>query len=236
MEALTPDFGRKFWDFIKAGGYEHRAKSSGTPQFYRFDRPTQPEFPYMLELFSRKGDIFENESVGPCVPIPLGDEVSSLSAILLNEDYYTLLLQGRTEIDGVSILSPQYLIPFKAKAWLDLSTRKQQGEQVDEKDIRKHKNDVARLTTLLTGEERCPLPPAIQREMQAFLAHLEELLAFARKTPRTDADFVPAVSDNPSDIGCASGLLPDHQRDRTDEHQESLHRPVGGAAVHRRYQ
>lgn len=174
VEALTPDFGRKFWDFIKAGGYEHRAKSSGTPQFYRFDRPTQPEFPYMLELFSRKGDIFENEMIGPCVPIPLGDEVSSLSAILLNEDYYALLLQGRTEIDGVSILSPQYLIPFKAKAWLDLSTRKQQGEQVDEKDIRKHKNDVARLTTLLTGEERCPLPPAIQREMQAFLAHLEE--------------------------------------------------------------
>ena len=52
VEALTPDFGRKFWDFIKAGGYEHRAKSSGAPQFYRFDRPTQPEFPYMLELFS----------------------------------------------------------------------------------------------------------------------------------------------------------------------------------------
>ena len=23
VEALTPDFGRKFWDFIKAGGYEH---------------------------------------------------------------------------------------------------------------------------------------------------------------------------------------------------------------------
>lgn len=97
-----------------------------------------------------------------------------MTAILLNEDYYALLLQGRTEIDGVSFLSPQYLIPFKAKAWLDLSTRKQQGEQVDEKDIRKHKNDIARLTTLLTGEERCPLPPAIQREMQAFFAHLEE--------------------------------------------------------------
>lgn len=45
---------------------------------------------------------------------------------------------------------------------------------MDEKDIRNHKNDIARLTTLLTGEERCPLPPAIQREMQAFFAHLEE--------------------------------------------------------------
>lgn len=174
VEALTPAFGRRFWEFIRAGGYQHRAKSSGAPQFYRFDHPTQPNFPYMLELFSRKGDVFAHEAIGPCVPIPLGDEVSSLSAILLNEDYYTLLLQGRTEIDGVSILSPQYLIPFKAKAWLDLSTRKQQGEQVDEKDIRKHKNDVARLTTLLSGAECCPLPPAIRQEMQAFLTHLEE--------------------------------------------------------------
>ena len=34
----------------------------------------------MLELFSRKGDIFEKETVGPCVPIPLGDEVSSPSS------------------------------------------------------------------------------------------------------------------------------------------------------------
>ncbi len=34
----------------------------------------------MLELFSRKGDIFEKEAIGPCVPIPLGDEVSSPSS------------------------------------------------------------------------------------------------------------------------------------------------------------
>ena len=173
VEALTPEFGRKFWQFIHDGGYEHRAKSNGSPQFYRFDRPTQPEFPYMLELFSRKGDIFEQEVLGNCVPIPLGEEVSSLSAILLNEDYYDLLIRGRTKVDGVSLLSPQYLIPFKAKAWLDLSARKQQGEHVDEKDIRKHRNDVARLATLLTGEERCNLSPTMQQEMQSFVDNLE---------------------------------------------------------------
>ena len=173
MEALTPEFGRKFWQFIHDGGYEHRAKSNGSPQFYRFDRPTQPEFPYMLELFSRKGDIFEQEVLGNCVPIPLGEEVSSLSAILLNEDYYDLLIRGRTKVDGVSLLSPQYLIPFKAKAWLDLSARKQQGEHVDEKDIRKHRNDVARLATLLTGEERCNLSPTMPQEMQSFVDNLE---------------------------------------------------------------
>ncbi len=173
VEALTPEFGRKFWDFIKSGGYEHRARSNGSPQFYRFEHPSQPEYPYMLELFSRKADIFEDKTMSLCAPIPFGDEVSSLSAILLNEDYYSLLLQGRRQIDGVSILSPRYLIPFKTKAWLDLSNRKQQGDQVDEKDIRKHKNDVARLATLLSGEESCSLPTTIRQEMQTFLAHLE---------------------------------------------------------------
>lgn len=174
VEALTPEFGRKFWQFIHDGGYEHRAKSNGAPQFYRFDRPSQPEFPYMLELFSRKGNIFEHEALGTCVPIPLGEEVSSLSAILLNEDYYDLLIRGKTKVDGVSLLSPQYLIPFKAKAFLDLSMRKQHGEHIDEKDIRKHRNDIARLATLLTGEEQCNLSSTIRQEMRIFVSSLEQ--------------------------------------------------------------
>ena len=34
IEALTDDFGRSFWDFIKSGGYEIREKSNGEPMFY----------------------------------------------------------------------------------------------------------------------------------------------------------------------------------------------------------
>lgn len=43
------------------------------------------------------------------------------------------------------------LIPFKAKAWLDLKERKLNGEQVDSKNIKKHKNDVCRLAQLITA-------------------------------------------------------------------------------------
>ena len=32
-----------------------------------------------------------------------------------------------------------YLIPFKAKAWMDLTDRKEAGEHVDSKNIKKHK-------------------------------------------------------------------------------------------------
>lgn len=45
VEALTPEFGQVFWDFVKEGGYENRQKSSEKPQFYRFSKPEDPAFP-----------------------------------------------------------------------------------------------------------------------------------------------------------------------------------------------
>lgn len=53
VEALTPEFGCRFWQFVRDGSYENRAKSTGAPQFYRFDKPKSSGFPYMIELFSR---------------------------------------------------------------------------------------------------------------------------------------------------------------------------------------
>jgi hypothetical protein len=72
-------------------------------------------------------------------PIHIDDSVSSLSAILLNDAYYELLLAGRDVIDGISILKPSWLIPFKAKAWLDLNEKLEHGERVDSRDIKKHR-------------------------------------------------------------------------------------------------
>ena len=74
----------------------------------------------------------------------IDDDISSLSAILLNDEYYEFLKQGRIVVDGVSVLKASYLIPFKAKAWIDLTYRKSIGEQVDGKNIKKHKNDVSK--------------------------------------------------------------------------------------------
>jgi hypothetical protein len=34
VEALTPAFGRRFWKFIGAGGYENKLRSNGAPQFF----------------------------------------------------------------------------------------------------------------------------------------------------------------------------------------------------------
>ena len=60
VEALTREFGQRFWEFIRDGGYQNRAKSSGSAQFYRFDKPTQEGFPLMIELFARTAYILES--------------------------------------------------------------------------------------------------------------------------------------------------------------------------------
>ena len=172
IEALTPEFGRRFWDFIDAGGYENRAKSNGTPQFYRFDKPKEHDFPHMIELFARSESTFYDDA-HDCRPLHLGEEVSSLSAILLSSDYYKLLLTDKEIISGVSILPNAYLLLFKVKAWLDLSGRKASGQSIDEKDIRKHKNDVARLAALLTGNESFAVSQSIYTDLAEFIEAFE---------------------------------------------------------------
>ena len=152
VESLTPQFGERFWSYIRDAGYEHRNKSTGEPQFYRFTNPKSRDYPYMIELFSRRAD-----------------------AIALSDDaYYQFLRKGKTIIDGIPILDAMHLIPFKAKAWLDLRQRKEAGAKVDSKNIRKHKNDVIRLSMLLRENDTLDLPQAIRNDMKGFLSAMRE--------------------------------------------------------------
>lgn len=48
---------------------------------------------------------------------------------------------------------PEYLILFKAKAYLDLKSKKEAGEAVGSNDIKKHKKDILRISAELTLEK-----------------------------------------------------------------------------------
>lgn len=173
VEGLTRDFGERFWEYIIEAGYEHRNKSTGEPQFYRFMNPKNSDYPYMIELFSRRLASLPLPDEAILTPLPLDEELTSLSAILLDNDYYELLKQGIVLADGMPILSAGYLIPFKAKAWLDLSSRKAAGEHIDTKSIRKHKNDVFRISVLLSPETRIILPKSIRNDLAVFIEAMQ---------------------------------------------------------------
>ncbi len=173
LETMTPEFGKTFWEYILEAGYEHFNKSSGKPQFYRFSKPKSAEFPAMIELFSRKADALDLPDKTILEPLHIGDEVSSLSAILLNDDYYNFLKKGKTIIDEVPILNTEYIIPFKMKAWLDLSEKKANGQKIDSKDINKHKNDIFRLTELIYPENRIRVTKSIYEDIQNFINKMD---------------------------------------------------------------
>jgi hypothetical protein len=169
VEALDATFGTRLWEYIKSGGYEHRRASTTKPQFYRFTKPASPDYPYMLELFSRRieGILLPDDAV--LTPLPIEDDISSLSAILLDDGYYDFLKSGVRVMDGLPILNATHLIPFKAKAWLDLTERKTNGGQVDSRHIKKHKNDVITLSGLLQPDNRMLLPESVREDFANFI-------------------------------------------------------------------
>ena len=139
-DSLPTEFFERFWAFIREGQYESLERSETRPTFYRFKKPQDARHPAMIELFSRNF----LPVPGDChlTPIPAGEDISSLSAILLGDDYFNYLVSSRITIDGVPTVPVQCLIPLKARAYLDLVARQQSGVHVDSRQIKKHRNDV----------------------------------------------------------------------------------------------
>lgn len=173
IEALTPAFGAAFWSFVEKGGYEIRqASDTGKPVLYRFQKPASAGFPAMLELFCRTPEGIRLAEGAHLTPIPFEEAVASLSAILLDDEYYDFIVGGRRDVDGLPWIGAEQLIPLKACAWLDLSARKAAGERIDSKDIRKHGNDVIRLSQLLAPDTQVRLGPRIAGDLDRFLTVL----------------------------------------------------------------
>lgn len=168
VEALRPEFVIRFWQFIKEGNYEHQEKSSGTRQYYRFHNPENQAFPFMIELFSRKPDTVLLNEPAHLTPIPVENDLSSLSAILLSNDYYEYILTHSFIENGVHLAKTESLICLKARAFNDMTSRKGQGESIDSKKIKKHKSDIFRLAVTLPPDEVFELPQTLKTDLQNF--------------------------------------------------------------------
>ena len=172
-KALTKDFVLKFWEFINSGGYEIKKRSNGGSVYYRFEKPSVDGFPYMIELLSEKAEYFEeNEQI--VFPLVIDDDIVSLSAIILNQEYYDFLMDNKVELEGIILADERLLIPLKVSAYLDLKRRKEAGEQVKGDDIKKHKNDVIRLSVLLSDVPLTNVPAVIKNQIRAFTDELSD--------------------------------------------------------------
>ncbi len=75
LEVLDTEFVSAFWDFVRAGGYRQKQKATGGRQYYRFQKPTNDDYPFMLELFSRRPDLLDLAEGSDLTPLPTEAEV-----------------------------------------------------------------------------------------------------------------------------------------------------------------
>ena len=144
----SDDFFKALKDYIKLGAYEIQRGKKEQATFYRFQKPQDEQFPIMIELFSAAQtglELFEGQHI---IPITESEGALSLSAILLDDEYYAIIRNNAVEKDGIYIINQMALIPFKAKAYLEIKDR---GE--DSKNWKKHRGDIINLAVSFLSEE-----------------------------------------------------------------------------------
>jgi hypothetical protein len=174
VEALNTAFVKQFWQFITDGNYERKEKSEEERKYYRFIKPENTDFPYQIELFARNPDLLDLDDGTHTTPIPVDDDLLSLSAILLDETYYDYLIDNSTIEDDIQRANTEALICLKAKTYLDIAERIAVGGKEDSKKLRKHKGDVFRLGVMLAETDVFELPDAIKNDMQEFVDAIKD--------------------------------------------------------------
>lgn len=170
IEVIDNKFNSVFHSFIRDAGYKN-LRSDGSKQFYRFMNPENAAYPEKIEIFSRKPDMID---LGEQHIVPVQkNETISLSAILLDDEYYGLIKDNRVVIDGLPVIKEEYLIPLKAKAYIDNLQRKENGGDVISEDINKHKNDIFRIYADIPADTNVVLAESVKSDLAACLERLK---------------------------------------------------------------
>lgn len=172
--SAAAEFAKALWAFVRDGGYEPWHSNDGGVHFYRFLRPKKPGYPHMIELFARHPDFQLAETDAEIAPLPFDEDVSSLSAILLDDDYYQVLTDGLITVGGISTLDEAHLLVLKMRAHIDLNDRANAGQRVNSADLKKHRKDVLRLLELVPSDAMLSLPDRVQVDAQRFIATVED--------------------------------------------------------------
>ena len=171
-ENISEAFGERFWQFVREAGYrpaKRKHKEGETPKYelYRFS-DGKDGYPEMIELLSRHPDVLGEPKGVVVEPLPIGDDVSSLSAIIMDDDLYHFAIEHSRLTDGIRHADPAALIALKAKAYLNLLADKQKRNHVNSKDIRKHRSDILK-NIVITEDSQIEAPESIVRCINDFV-------------------------------------------------------------------
>lgn len=162
------EFLKRLLSFIELAGYQtkQRTDNENKHNLFRFCDSENKEYPHQVELFAIHQEDSSLITDSHIIPIETPEFYAYLSAILLDKDYYKLLIEHTTKLDGLHIATPEVLIPLKIHAHLNLMDG-------DENYDNKHLKDVIKLTSLLDGEEQIILNRKPKEDFESFIPIVE---------------------------------------------------------------
>lgn len=130
-------------------------------------------------------------------PIPIDGDTSSLSAIIMDDDYYHFTIDHSRLTDGIRHADSAALVALKARAYLNLLQDRLLGLHVNSKDIKKHRSDVLKNVVIMEqGQIKAP---------ETIVACIEEFVASLRK--EWDTLAAPLAQALDQDVAFVDALL-----------------------------
>ena len=197
VENMTDAFANRFWQFVREAGYrpEKRRQEAGEPVKYELYRFVDGHvgYPEMIELLSRHPDALGEPKGLVVEPLPMDEDVSSLSAIIMDDEFYNFTIEHSRLTDGIRHADPVALIALKAKAYLNLMADKSAGKHVNTKDIKKHRSDVMK-NVVIMEDSQIEVPRSIAVCINDFVASIrkdwDKLAEPLAKSLGEDIDFI----------------------------------------------
>ena len=162
------EFLKKLLGFIEVAGYKtkQRTDNESKHNLFRFLDSEDKTYPEQIELFAIHTEDSAIVKDSHIIPITTPEFYNYLSAILLDKDYFELLIEHTTNIDGLHVATPEVLIPLKIHAHINLL-------KDNHPDAKKHLTDVIRLATMLDDETNVVLTANPKKDYLEFLPLLE---------------------------------------------------------------
>jgi len=162
---------------VREGGYrpERRKQEEGETlkyELYRFVNG-RPDYPEMIELLSRHPDILGEPKGLNIEPLPTSEDTSSLSAIIMDDDFYHFTIEHSKLTNGLRHADSATLIALKSRAYLDLLQDKADGKHVNSKDIKKHRFDVLK-NVVIMEDSQITAPEPIVACIREFVASIKK--------------------------------------------------------------
>lgn len=168
-EEVSDAFASALHEFLRDGGYSCYVSRDFKPHYYRFLSPENNPYPLQIEMLSHS--LLPERPDAPFTPISLDEGVKSLSAIVLEEEYYQYAKTHRDFSAGVPCLTSDALVVFKSCAYLNLLADKERDSaSVRTEDINKHRNDVFRLVSVMPEDSKFELPEVIRERVRKFIS------------------------------------------------------------------